>query len=41
MAERFEDLRRIEVVEGAGHWLPLEATDAVNARAIEFLAPFR
>jgi pimeloyl-ACP methyl ester carboxylesterase len=41
MADRFEDLRRIEVIDGAGHWLPLEAADAVTARSIEFLAEFR
>jgi pimeloyl-ACP methyl ester carboxylesterase len=41
MTERFGDLRRIDIIDGAGHWLPLEATDAVNARTIEFLTEFR
>ena len=41
MTERFEDLRRVDVVDGAGHWLPLEAIDTVNARTIEFLTELR
>lgn len=41
MEERFADLRRTTWVEGAGHWLPLEATDQVNAELVSFLAEFR
>ena len=37
----FEDLRRTTWVEGAGHWLPLEATEQVNAELMSFLAGFR
>ena len=31
------DLRRCELVEGAGHWLQQERPDAVNAALVEFL----
>ncbi|MFN0090516.1 MAG: alpha/beta fold hydrolase [Acidimicrobiales bacterium] len=41
MEQRFEDLRGIEEVPRAGHWLPLEASDLVTQRAVEFLAQFR
>jgi pimeloyl-ACP methyl ester carboxylesterase len=41
MEDRFADLRRVTWVEGAGHWLPLEATDQVNAELVSFLAEFR
>jgi hypothetical protein len=30
-------LRGIQVVSGAGHWLPQEAPNAVNAALLEFL----
>ena len=31
------DLRRTEVVPGAGHWVNQEAPEAVNAFLLEFL----
>ena len=39
-AERFEDLRDEIVIDGAGHWLQLEATEEVNQRSLEFLSEF-
>jgi len=41
MADGYADLRRLTWVEGAGHWLQLEATDQVNAELVSFLAEFR
>jgi pimeloyl-ACP methyl ester carboxylesterase len=41
MEQRFADLRRVTWVEGAGHWLQLEATEQVNAELVSFLAEFR
>jgi len=38
--DRFEDLRGNVRIEGAGHWLPLEATETVNEHVINFLADF-
>jgi pimeloyl-ACP methyl ester carboxylesterase len=39
-AERFDDLHDEIVIEGAGHWLPLEATDRVNELMLEFYSEF-
>ena len=41
LADRHEDLRAIVPVEGAGHWLPMEAADMVTDHAIRFLAEFK
>jgi pimeloyl-ACP methyl ester carboxylesterase len=30
-------LRGVQIVPGAGHWLPQEAPDAVNAALVAFL----
>ena len=39
-AERFEDLRDQIVINGAGHWLQLEATDQLNELMLDFYAEF-
>lgn len=41
LADRHDDLRAIVPVEGAGHWLPMEAAEMVNEHAIRFLAEFK
>jgi pimeloyl-ACP methyl ester carboxylesterase len=41
LADRHEDLRAMVPVEGAGHWLPMEAPQIVNEHAIRFLAEFQ
>jgi pimeloyl-ACP methyl ester carboxylesterase len=33
-----DDLRRVDVVDGAGHWVQQQAPEAVNAALLEFLA---
>ena len=38
--ERFADLRDEIVIEGAGHWLQLEATEELNRLMLEFFAEF-
>lgn len=38
--ERFEDLRDEIIIEGAGHWLQLEATERLNELMLEFYAEF-
>ena len=32
MKSHFDDLRLFEEVDGAGHWLPLEAAEEVSAK---------
>ena len=39
-ADRFDDLRDEIVIDGAGHWLPLEATDRVTELMLEFYSEF-
>ncbi|MAG34176.1 MAG: alpha/beta hydrolase [Deltaproteobacteria bacterium] len=41
LADRHADLRAMIDIEGAGHWLPMEAADIVTGRAIRFLSEFR
>ena len=41
MDANYADLRGKEFVPGAGHWLPLEARERVNASVAGFLAEFR
>jgi pimeloyl-ACP methyl ester carboxylesterase len=38
MKETVPDLRGIELVEGAGHWVHMENPDAVNVPLLKFLA---
>ena len=33
-----DDLRRLDVIEGAGHWVQQQAPEAVNAALLDFLA---
>ncbi len=39
-SERFVDGHwRYERIEGAGHWIPVQAADRLNLLLVEFLAP--
>jgi pimeloyl-ACP methyl ester carboxylesterase len=41
LADRHEDLRAMVPVEGAGHWLPMEAPKMITEHAIRFLSEFK
>lgn len=41
LADRHEDLRAMVPVEGAGHWLPMEAPELITEHAIRFLSEFK
>ncbi|MFP6748146.1 MAG: alpha/beta hydrolase [Alphaproteobacteria bacterium] len=38
MREKLADLRQVEMIEGAGHWVQQERPDEVNAALLRFLA---
>jgi pimeloyl-ACP methyl ester carboxylesterase len=38
MRAQFPDLRRVEMIAGAGHMIQLEASDQVNRIMLEFLS---
>ena len=38
--ENFDDLRSVNVIEGPGHWVQLEATAETNRLILEFLKDF-
>ena len=41
MARRAPDLRGVELIEGAGHFVQMERPDAVNDRLLTFLNSLR
>jgi pimeloyl-ACP methyl ester carboxylesterase len=41
MRRQMEDLRTVELIDGAGHWVQQEAPDRVNAVLLDFLAQVR
>ena len=41
MKRWFKDMRVFEQIDGAGHWLQLEATEEVNAKLLGFLETVR
>ena len=41
MPQYFKDMRMCEEVDECGHWLPLEQSEVVNAKIVEFLTSVR